>query len=153
MRTVLGLDVGDRRIGVAVGHADVRLALPLTTIIRNSDRAALAALQTIVKEHDAEAVVVGLPLHADGSTSEQSRRTEAFARKLRALPKVRVVFWDERFSTSTAGQLLAPATRGGAPHTAKRRETDRRRLDAAAAAVILQDYLDQQPAENPCASS
>jgi putative Holliday junction resolvase len=145
----MGLDVGERRIGVALGDPSATLASPLTTVIRSSDRAAVEAIGRLAAEHGVEVLVVGLPLDAAGQAAAQARRVEAFARRLRAVPDVRVVFWDERFSTRTASEsLLVAGTRGGPARSARQREAQRRRLDAAAAAVILQDYLDQQRTPN-----
>lgn len=115
--------------------------------MRSSDAEAVATLRALAQEHAAGVVVVGVPLSESGERTEQTARIEAFGRKLRALPGARVVFWDERLSTATASQMLA-AGRAGVTHaySAQRREAARRRLDAAAAAVILQDYLDQHRA-------
>jgi putative Holliday junction resolvase len=149
----LGLDVGERRIGVAVGDPTGLLASPLTTVIRTSDRQAVQAIARLAAERHAETLVIGLPLHADDTESAQSARVRAFAGKLRAIPNVRVVFWDERNSTVSAGEYLAAARgRTTRPRSAQQREAQRRRLDAAAAAVMLQDYLDQQRASGPCES-
>jgi putative transcription antitermination factor YqgF len=89
-------------------------------------------------------LVVGLPLDPAGGASEQVRRVEAFARRLRAIGGVRVVFWSERYSTVTAAGWLSTDGASAAPRSPHAREAARRRLDAAAAAVILQDYLDEQ---------
>ena len=138
----LGLDVGERRIGVAKGDPTAQLASPLTTLIREADRAAVEAIGALAGEHGASLLVVGVPLGPGGEETDQSRRIRAFGRKLRAVPQTRVVFWDERFTTETAEEALRLVRpRRGAP-SAHRREAERRRIDAAAAAVILQDYLD-----------
>lgn len=142
---VLALDVGERRIGVAKSDPSGLLASPLTTVLRASDRDAVQAIAALVDEHGAGTLVVGVPLGAEGELTDQARRVQAFGRKLRSVPGVRVVFWDERFSTQEAQESLrAGRPRGprrGAP-SAHRREAERRRIDAAAAAVILQSYLD-----------
>ena len=145
MPVVLGLDVGERRIGVAKSDPTALLAAPLTTLIRESDRAAQEAIGRLVAEHGATTVVVGVPLSAQGEVTAQVQRIQAFGRKLQRMPKVRVVFWDERYTTQTASEALRSqrGRRRGAP-TPHQREAERRRLDAAAAAVILQDYLDHQ---------
>ena len=140
----LGLDVGARRIGVAKSDPTGMLASPLTTILRDSDRSAVDAIGALTSEHGAALVVVGVPLGQHGEATDQVRRIEAFGRKLRALPGVRVVFWDERFSTQEAQESLRAERRPrrGAP-ASHRLEAERRRIDAAAAAVILQSYLDE----------
>jgi putative Holliday junction resolvase len=147
MAVALGLDVGERRIGVAASDATGLLASPLTTIIRSSDPAAVQEIGRLAAEHDAEVLVVGLPLNREGALTPQAQRIHAFGRKLRALPGLRVIFWDETLSTATAAGYLAEGGIGeGQARSARRREAARRRLDAAAAAVILQEYLDQQRA-------
>ena len=152
MAVALGLDVGERRIGIAKGDPTGLLASPLTTVIRTSDKEAVAAIAALAAEHAAEWLVVGVPLGSEGQHTEQSQRVAAFGRKLRAVPGTRVVFWDERFTTETAEESLRAVgpRRRGAP-SAQRREADRRRLDAAAAAVILQDYLDHARGQTPSA--
>ena len=150
LAATLGLDVGERRVGVALGDPTGTLATPLTTIGRTSDRAAIEAIADLARQHGAGVLVVGLPLGIDGTLSRQAARVAAFGRKLRAIPQVRVVFWTERYSTATAGEALAAArpARRAPLRSPRRREAARRRLDAAAAAVILQDYLEHQRA--PC---
>ncbi|HEU5316469.1 MAG TPA: Holliday junction resolvase RuvX [Chloroflexota bacterium] len=140
---VLGLDVGERRIGVAKSDPSGVLASPLTTLLRVSDRDAVAAIGALAAEHGAMTLVVGVPLGPEGEVTDQARRVRALGRKLRSLPGARVVFWDERSSTQEAQESLrAGRPRRGAP-SARRREAIRREIDAAAAAVILQSYLDQ----------
>lgn len=154
MGVALGLDVGERRIGVAVGDPSGLLASPRETIMRTADKRAVEAIQQLVQEHAAEVLVVGLPLTAEGAASAQSDRIASFARKLRAIQGVRVVFWDERYSTSMAEAALRSSSSGPRRvRSARQREARRRRLDAAAAAVILQDYLDHVRAASECVSS
>jgi putative Holliday junction resolvase len=145
MGVALGLDVGERRIGVARSDPSGLLATPLTTVVRTSDRAAVAAIRALVQENGVELLVVGWPDTEAGTPSVQAQRVDAFARKLRVIPGVRVVFWSERFSTATAGEQLREAGHRPRGRRGRTREAARRQLDAAAAAVILQDFLDQQP--------
>jgi putative Holliday junction resolvase len=140
----LGLDVGERRIGVARSDETGLLASPLTAVIRRSDQEAVEAIAALTQQQRAELLVVGLPLGSDGQATEQSQRVAAFGRKLRSVPGSRVVFWDERFTTQAAEEALRVARRRRGTPSAHRREAERRRVDAAAAAVILQDYLDHQ---------
>src|SRR5438046_1180714 len=107
MAVALGLDVGERRIGVAASDATGLLASPLTTILRSSDAAALQEIGRLAAERNAEVAVVGLPLSRAGEMTPQAQRIHAFGRKLRALPGLRVVFWDETLSTTTATGYLA----------------------------------------------
>jgi putative pre-16S rRNA nuclease len=127
--SVLALDVGERRIGVAVSEG--LLATPHSVIHRRSKAQDFAAVARLVAELGAEKVVVGLPLSLSGDVGPQARRVTRYAQALaRALP-VPVELYDERYSTVTADELLAEGGR-------KRRRTP---IDAAAAAVILQEYL------------
>jgi putative Holliday junction resolvase len=139
---VLAVDVGARRIGLAVSDPTATLASPLKTIVRRGDRAALVAavareIERLRGEPDGLAVVViGLPLTLDGRPHAGTRRVQAFAQALAAQTRLPVVFQDERLSSRDADSRLALRERDW-----RRRKA---RLDAAAAAIILQDYLDER---------
>ena len=141
---VLALDVGERRIGVACSDALGVLATPRGAILRTSDREAVDAVRHLVQSAGAAEVVVGLPLSSTGQMTAQAQRIYAFARKLRAIPDVRVVFWDEAHSSATAADLLPRKRSEAVARTHRQREAARRDLDAAAAAVILQEYLERR---------
>jgi putative Holliday junction resolvase len=133
----LGLDVGERRIGVAVGEV---LARPVTTLKRRSKERDYEAVGRLVREHQAGTVVVGLPLNMDGSKGFQAQKVERFAVELReALLDMglegRVVLWDERLSTEEAQRTMVDI--------GQTVEERRHRVDQVAAAIILQSYLDQ----------
>lgn len=130
---VLALDVGERRIGVAVSDLTGTLATPHTVIHRRSKAEDFAAVARLVNELDVTLVVVGLPLTLDGEMGPQARRVTRYARALAETLDVPLEYHDERYSTVTADELL---TEGGR----KRRVP----IDAAAAAVFLQDYLEGQ---------
>jgi putative Holliday junction resolvase len=131
----LGLDLGGRRIGVAVSDRAGALATPWTVIERSGDeRADHAALAALVAEAGADRVVVGLPLSLDGTYGPAARAVRQEAAALaRALP-VPVEMADERLTTVTAGRALRDTGRA-----ARRR---RKVVDQAAAAVMLQAWLD-----------
>lgn len=136
---VVGIDLGERRIGVAVSDATATLARPLKTIERGaSDAAAVELLRSTIAELDAEeavgSVVIGLPRRLDGSPNLQTPRVEKIIAMLTPHLTVPVVTQDERLSSYEAESRLA----AGAKDWRRRKA----RLDAAAAAVILQDYLD-----------
>ena len=138
---LLALDVGDRRIGVAVSDLAGLLATPMEVIRRSSKEKDFSRIACLVRELGAGKLVVGHPLNADGSAGPQALRVERYAAALSEALElagltVPVVLWDEYGSTQRAQALMI-----GAGRRAKDR---RQRLDAAAAAVILQDYLDQQ---------
>jgi putative Holliday junction resolvase len=128
---LIALDVGERRIGVAVSDPTGTLATPHSVIQRRSKAKDFAAVARLVAELGAEQVVVGLPLSLNGEVGPQARRVTRYARALAQTLDVPVELYDERYSTVTADELLAESGR-------KRRVP----IDAAAAAVILQDYLE-----------
>ena len=148
MSRILGLDVGDRRIGVALADADGR-AFPLTTIRRspNPSRDA-AALQRLVDQHEVVEIVVGLPLDMSGGEGLQATRTRAWVDAVLPAPIARVRYRDERLSSHRAEERVGPMKRGrsGGPPTRAQREDWRSRVDREAAAIILQDELDARAA-------
>ncbi len=137
MVRVLALDLGSKRIGVAVSDRTGTIASPLTVLARSGrpveDRRRIAAL---VAEEEAERVVVGLPLSLDGSVGPAARAAEAEAKALAAVLAVPVETFDERLTTVTADRALMEA----------RLRTDARRqvVDKVAAAVLLQAWLDRR---------
>jgi putative Holliday junction resolvase len=141
MMRLLALDVGDRRVGIAVSDETGLLARPLAVLHRRSKVDDFARIARLVREQQAGGLVVGLPLNSDGSHGPQAQRVEryaaALAEALRAenldLP---LTLWDEYGSTQRAQEAMIAAGRKARDRQA--------RIDAVAAAVILQDYLDRQ---------
>lgn len=139
---VAGLDVGERRIGVAVSDATGTLARPVGVLQTSGlegdalERAVAELARLSAEDDGLAALVVGLPRRLDGSPSDLTPRVEAFAAQLGARTALPVVLQDERLTSREAESRLAL------------REKDwrvrKKRLDAAAAAIILQDYLDEQ---------
>jgi putative Holliday junction resolvase len=140
MMRILALDVGERRVGVAVSDPTGTIARPLHAIKRASRAEDFAAIARLVDEYRAEAVVVGQPLSLDGHAGPQARRVARYAEALAEMLTVPVIPWDERFSTARADEILRE-TRG---ERAKRRARATGEIDAIAAAVILQRYLDSK---------
>ena len=130
---ILGLDVGEKRIGVAL--ADGLLAIPLTVIDRAGEEADLERVLALAEEHGVKRIVVGLPRSLDGSIGRQAERVLSFSSALSESTDVPVDTWDERLSTVSAERLLLDA--------GVKREKRRARRDAMAAAIILQSYLDR----------
>lgn len=131
---VLGLDLGDARIGVALSDPDRRLAVAVGTIHVGQPPGELKAVAALTREHGATLVVVGLPLSMSGEHGAQARHASNFADALRAALAVPVVLQDERLSTVEAERGLRAAGIKG---------RDRRQVvDRTAAAVILQAWLD-----------
>ena len=137
----LGLDVGDRRIGVAICDPDGRVAVPLRAIERDGRGGEFQAIDRIAREDEVTTVVVGLPLSLSGKRGPQAQRTEEFARELGERCHLPVVLWDERLSTHEAERLRSVETKGG--HR-RRERPDRGEIDALAATIILQAYLDSR---------
>ena len=132
----LGLDIGDRRIGVALSDPEGILASPLTIINRWDESRDIEAITNIVTRHQVGQIIVGLPRSMNGSIGKQAEKVKAFTQRLCQHIKVPLEFRDERLSTVSAKHLMRAA------HTKKtRRKT--RSDDAIAAALILQGYLDE----------
>ena len=104
---VLCLDVGDRRIGVAVGDTGIALARTLTVIHRKGGRPDLDAVAQLAREHNVERIVVGLPRSLDGTLGPQARKVQAFVAALKRHVDAPIEMWDERFSTVEAERLMA----------------------------------------------
>ena len=148
MTRILGLDVGERRIGVAV--ADLAgIASPLTTIRRGASPADdAAAIARLLAEQGATELVVGLPLEAAGQEGSQARITRAWADAVQPLLDTPVSWRDERLTSHLAERRLGPMKRGrsGGPPSRTQRDAYRARVDREAAAIILQDELDARAA-------
>ena len=131
----LGVDPGTKRIGLAVSDLSGTIASPLRVLARSrSRRHDLDEIARVARAEEAEVIVVGLPLHLDGRTSPSAKAAIAYARQLATLVDVPVEMHDERLTTVTADRRLADAGLDG---------RERRKLiDAAAAAVMLQSWLD-----------
>ncbi len=155
MARLMALDVGEVRIGVAISDATGFLASPYTTLHVSRDEAQTwMAIQRLIDETEAEELIIGLPISLDGEIRSQGKRIQAFAERLKEHITIPVTFWDERLSTVEAERLLAQreeaeqGKRDRAGSGRKRLRTGRRRkqqeIDALAATVILQEYLDHQ---------
>jgi putative Holliday junction resolvase len=130
----IGLDVGDRRIGVAISDETATLARGLPTLERVGPRQDPRAVVRLVREHGVSELVVGLPRRLDGTVGPQAQKVLAFVEDLRPRVGVPVVVWDERFSSVVAEQALAEA--------AVSRRGRKALVDQVSATLILQNYLD-----------
>lgn len=135
---VLALDVGERRVGIAISDPTGTLARPLQVLSRGSREEDLAAIKNLVADHGVDLVVVGQPLSLDGLEGPQARRVGRYMRVLADHLPVPVIAWDERFTTAEAEEIV----RQGHGERDRRLARSSGRLDAIAAAVILQGYLD-----------
>lgn len=133
MARTLGLDVGDKRIGVALSDPQGILASPLTIIDRHDEKADIEAISDIIRKNEVALVIVGLPRSMDGAIGKQAEKVTAFAEELRKRIGVPLEFRDERLSTVSAQRLMKEAGKPG-----------KARDDAIAAALILQGYLDEE---------
>ncbi len=135
--SILALDVGDSRIGVAMSEGF--LAAPLTTIHCRNEAVDVREVLRLAEEYGAEEIVVGMPLSLSGQVGPQAKRVARFAEALAEQTSLPIVSVDERYSTVEAERLLRQA--------GVRPSEEKARVDAAAAAVILQSYLDSRRAK------
>ena len=148
MTRILGLDVGTRRIGVAVADTD-GLAMPLTTIRRAATLEADAAtLARLLEEQRATEIVVGLPYEAAGHEGSQAALTREWVDGVSPLLGVPIGYRDERLTSHLSEGRLGPMKRGrgGGPPSRTQRDAWRAKVDREAAAIILQDELDARAA-------
>jgi putative Holliday junction resolvase len=137
---VIGIDHGGRRTGIALGETETRLALPFEMFENLPDPQLAAAIGQLVRREGIEAIIIGLPLNADNSPSQQSKIVERFIVTLQQTIGVQIPIhrFSEFLSThDSEGKLAGHFTR----------MQKRQRVDALAAARILQDWLDRQPRE------
>ncbi|MGQ9481161.1 Holliday junction resolvase RuvX [Chloroflexus sp.] len=130
---ILALDVGERRIGVAISDADARIAAPLTTINAHTPERAIAQIMQLVQERGVSRVVVGLPLTMRGERGPQAEVVQRFADTLSSALSCPVEMFDERLTSVAAEQMLRNL--GLKPAKIKAQ------IDQVAASIILQDYL------------
>ena len=144
MTVLLGIDLGERRIGLATGDTTTGAVKPLLTLNRGSASHDAEAISRICSERRAEAVVVGLPLNTDGSESVQSERTRAWVTQVEPLLDLPVTLRDERGTSAEAEARMGRAPRGhsGGPPAGRARNAWRARIDREAAAAIVQRELD-----------
>ncbi len=137
MGRALGVDLGERRIGLALSDPGRTFASPLATIPFDSEKKTAERLLELCREHDADLVVVGLPLRDDGSEGENCARSRRIAARLAALG-VAAELWDESWSTRDAAAALEGAGGG--------RASVRRHIDQVAAAIVLRDWIEHRRA-------
>ena len=136
----LGLDVGDRTIGVALSDETETLATGLATIKRTGPRKDPKAVADLARKHGVGEVVVGLPRKLDGTIGPQAQKVLAFIEDLRSAVRVPVVPWDERFTTVVAAQALIEGEVS--------RKARKAVVDKVSAILILQNYLDYRKLAN-----
>lgn len=136
MSRILGIDLGSKRIGVALSDPTGTVASPFETLAHANGPADASRVAGLCRRHEVSAVVIGWPRNMDGSSGPAARRAERFAEALRRAVPVPVHLWDERLSTAAAERALVGAE--------VRRERRREVRDRVAAALVLQAYLDRE---------
>jgi putative holliday junction resolvase len=132
MARSLGLDIGNRRIGVAISDTLKVIARPVEVVDRKQSDA-IKRIVTVVREQQVDEIVIGYPWNTDGTVGAQARIVEHFTELLRKQTGVRIVYCDERYSTGEAREII----------DTKKRKDQTQHDDAIAAAIILQRYLDE----------
>ncbi len=136
MERILGFDVGDKTIGVAVSDLLQFTAQGITTIKRFSKKEDYKAVEDLINEYDCKKIVVGLPKNMNGTIGPQGEKTIKFAEKIKNKFKVEIIYIDERMTTMSAERILIEGD--------VRRENRKKYIDKVAATYILQQYLDSK---------
>lgn len=144
---ILGLDYGDRRIGIALSDESGVMATGVTTLVRKSREKDLRALAGVIERYQVEKIVLGFPLRLDGTEGVQCEKVKHFARLLDKAFHLPIVLWEESFSTKDAETYMREAN--------VKKSKQRGMVDRIAAAIILQHYLDhgQKEVEMPIGES
>lgn len=135
---VLGLDVGDKNIGLAISDETRTIAFGLDVIKKTADLKHVIELESIVKEKNITKIVVGMPINMDGTLGLQGKKTTTFINQLKKIFEIPIITWDERFTTKIAEKALIEADIS--------RKKRKRLIDKVSAINILQNYLDYQKA-------
>ncbi len=138
-RTILGLDIGARRIGLAVARQDIRIPQPLATLDASTSGTAVQQIARLATEHDAVAIVAGWPRGMAGQSTAQTKAVEVFVAQLRQELSVPVYLQDEALTSQKAEAELS----------ARRKPFTKEDIDALAATYILEDYLRDHHANGP----
>lgn len=136
MNKIMGLDLGDKTIGVAISDLLGLTAQGVTTIIRKSNKEDYGILKEMIDEHNIEKVVVGLPKNMNGTIGPQAEKTIKFAEKLKNKFDIDLIYQDERLTSKSAERMLIAGD--------VRREKRKDLIDKVAATIILQAYLDKE---------
>ena len=134
MYRVIGLDIGTKRIGIALSDPLLITAQPFTTIDRKPEKDAIDQIANIIKEYSVEKIVAGLPLMMNGDFGPQAQDCEEFAKKIEQKTNINVIFVDERLTSFEAEEILKAQK--------VKYTKDKGKVDMIAASIILQEYLD-----------
>lgn len=139
MARILGIDYGERRIGLAISDPTATIAQPLPTLLRRrGKRPPIAAIARLAEEHQVDEIVLGLPLTLEGEESDWTREVRAFGEKLAERTGRPIRFVDERLTSARAERAIRDLG------LRRRERQQKERVDAAAAMLILQTYLDRR---------
>ena len=138
---ILAIDYGQKRLGLALSDECGVTSRPFAIWTRINRRRDLTRLRELVRQHAVRRIVIGLPLHLDGTQSEMSAETKAFAGRVEKALGIPVEMMDERLSSWEAEQTIGANKSAASSHRRRKRQTT---LDDVAAAVILRDYLDRE---------
>ena len=139
MARVLGIDFGERRVGLALSDPSATIAQPLPTLLRRAGkRPPVAAIAQVIEQNDVDRVVIGLPLNLNGDETEWTAAVRQFGEKLSQRAGIPIHYLDERMTSVQAER----AVRGSGLKKSEREQ--KQRIDAAAAVLLLQTYLDRQ---------
>lgn len=138
VKRLLGLDVGDRRIGIAISDSLGWTAQPIKTLHRDGTEKDFLEIVCMIEEHHVEELVVGLPKNMNGTIGEQGEKVQNFIEELKSYTKnnIPIHFWDERLSSRSAERVLIE----GNVSRKKRKDV----IDKMAAVIILQNYMDRK---------
>ncbi|MGI6538759.1 MAG: Holliday junction resolvase RuvX [Caldicoprobacterales bacterium] len=131
---ILSMDIGDKRIGMAVSDAMGWTAQGILTLERRSMNSDMEQIERIINKYQVERIVIGLPKNMDGTIGLQGEKIKVFAESLRKRFSKEIVFWDERLTTVSAHKVMLEADLS--------RKKRKERVDQIAAVLILQSYLD-----------
>jgi len=134
---IIGLDYGEKRIGVAVSDETGMISQPVAVVVRQNRRKDLESIAALVKKYCPEKIVIGYPVRLDGAEGIQCQKVNRFAAILASHLQLPIIRWDEAFSTKEAEEILM--------HSNMKREKKKEVVDKLAASIILQDYLKSLP--------
>lgn len=134
MAILLGLDIGDTRIGVALSDALGVTAHPLCTLTRKNRKIDLIAISDLVSIHKVERVIIGLPISLDDTIGPQAQKIQRFGHHLEKVIDIPIEFWDERFTTVEAEEILHKLN--------KNAKQQKDIIDQVAAVIILNEYME-----------
>ncbi|MDI6785311.1 MAG: Holliday junction resolvase RuvX [bacterium] len=132
--SIIGLDVGERRIGISVSDPEKKVATGLRALERRSIEEDIKTIEGIIRNYQAEEIVLGYPKNMDGSIGDAAKKVLSFGEELKSLVNLETIFWDERVTTLEAEKVLIKGD--------VRRKKRKKVIDTLSAILILQNYLD-----------